>query len=202
MDMLPGQSTNTRSVVTDSPLARAAKELGILSSVVLLTALCAQVRIPLPYTTVPMTLQWPVVLLAGLMLTPGRAVSAMLLYLAVGTLGWPVFTPLSLGLFGETAGYLVGFVGAAWLVSQMTPTKREGWVRLLAAALAGTITVFVFGVLYKALFFGGNLKLAVLTGFIPFAPKACVELILTVSLVMGLRRLKGRPPAVSHEGDV
>ncbi|RME38944.1 MAG: biotin transporter BioY, partial [Planctomycetota bacterium] len=69
----------------------------------------ARVAIPLPGTDVPMTLQLPAVLLAGVMLSPTEALYAMVLYLTVGTLGLPVFAPASAGILGPTGGYLLGY---------------------------------------------------------------------------------------------
>ncbi len=151
-----------------------------VSGFCLLTAVCAQVRIPLPYTDVPMTLQLLAVLLTGLWLAPVQAVSAMVLYLVAGAAGLPVFAPQSAGLFGPTAGYLFGFVLATWVVSVLGRRHRGSVVRLLFAAAVGTATVFVMGVGVRAVFFAGDLQAAALTGFWPFVSKAAVELALAV----------------------
>ena len=153
-----------------------------VSGFCLLTAVCAQVRIPLPGTDVPMTLQLLAVLLTGLWLAPVQAVSAMVLYLVAGAAGLPVFTPQSAGLFGSTGGYLFGFVLAAWVVSVLGRRHRGSVVRLLFAATVGTVTVFVMGVGVRAVFFAGDLQAAALTGFWPFVSKAAVELALAVLL--------------------
>ena len=54
-------------------------------------ALASQVAIPLPFTPVPITLQPLVVVLAGLMLGPAAGAASMVLYLAAGAAGLPVF---------------------------------------------------------------------------------------------------------------
>src|ERR1700732_1732527 len=73
-------------------------------------ALCAHISLPLPFTPVPLTLQNFAVLLVGLALGPVAAFSAMMLYLAEGAMGLPVFAPHGLGgvaqLLGPTGGYL------------------------------------------------------------------------------------------------
>jgi hypothetical protein len=66
------------------------------------TALGAQVRVPVPWSDVPMTLQSLAVLMVGFTLGPVAACSAMLLYLGCGAAGLPVFAPGSAGLFGAT----------------------------------------------------------------------------------------------------
>lgn len=163
----------------------------------LLTALAAQVRIPVLGTVVPMTLQLLAVLLAGLMLRPGPAAGAMLAYLALGTLGLPVFCAGSLGVMGPTGGYIVGFVGAAWLVSVFRGDESAGAARLLVAGAIGLIVVFAIGVGWQVVWFGGDLRLAVATGFLPFVMKALVELLLAVGVCLKLRGRRNRRRAVS-----
>src|SRR6266702_6813140 len=58
-----------------------------------LVAACAHVSLPLPFTPVPLTLQNFAVLLVGMVLGPVAGFSAMILYLAEGAMGLPVFTP-------------------------------------------------------------------------------------------------------------
>ncbi len=156
--------------------AQARLILGLLgvAACVSLMALAAQVRIPVPGTDVPMTLQLAAVLLTGFLLTPPRAVATMLVYLALGGAGLPVFTPGSAGLLGPTGGYLVGFVAAACLVSVLKGSPRASVVRLLMAGMAGVIVVFVVAIAWRTVLMG-DLRAATATGLLPFVPKALVE---------------------------
>lgn len=156
----------------------------------LLAAIGAQVRAPLPGTDVPMTLQPVAVLLAGLLLSPATAVSAMVLYLVAGSLGVPVFTAASGGVFGTTGGYLIGFVPAAWVVARLRGGQSASFVRLSAAAATGLLCILTLGVLWRTAFFGGNFGLAFSTGFMPFVIKAGVEILLSASIASRLRRLQ------------
>lgn len=176
-----------RPQVRASSLSRAA---WLAAGFALLIAIGAQVRVPLPGTDVPMTLQPVAVLLAGLMLTPGTAVSAMVLYLAAGSLGAPVFAAGSGGVLGATGGYLVGFVAAAWVVSKLRGGPAAGFVRLSAAAATGLLCILTLGVLWRTAFFGGNFGLAFSTGFLPFVIKAGVEILLSASIASRVRRLR------------
>jgi biotin transport system substrate-specific component len=71
-------------------------------------ATCAHVSVPLYFTPVPVTLQTLAVILVGLTLGPALGFSAMVLSLAEGAMGLPVFSPHGLGgvaqLLGPTAG--------------------------------------------------------------------------------------------------
>ncbi|MFQ5495080.1 MAG: biotin transporter BioY [Phycisphaerae bacterium] len=157
-------------------------------------ALSAQFRVFLPATDVPFTLQTVVVLLAGFMLPPLEAGGAMLLYVACGAVGLPVFAT-SAGLSGLTAGYLLAFPVAAWAISLMRGRREAGVVRLLVAGCAGTLIVFGMAALWRALLvrgFGGSpatIASAVAVGVWPFVATAGVKLVLAASIVLSLRRV-------------
>src|SRR5882672_9669716 len=96
-----------------------------------LVALAAQVSIPLPGTPVPMTLQPMAVLLVGGLLGARLGALSMILYLAMGAAGLPVFTPSPLllpgiaRLFGQTGGYLLAYPVAAWAVGRFADPGRQ-----------------------------------------------------------------------------
>ena len=84
-----------------------------------LTTLLAQIAFPLPGTPVPFTLQVVGVLGAGAFLRRGDATAALVLYVALGALGAPVYANGGGGsgyLLGPTGGYLLAFPLAAALV--------------------------------------------------------------------------------------
>jgi len=174
-------------VAGETPFSK--RELASVLACVLGVGLAAQVRIAVPGTDVPMTLQSLAVLLCGFWLAPRVAATGMLLYLAVGAAGVPVFAPGSAGLAGGTAGYLVGFVVGAWLVSSLRGTGRAGVLRLLAAGSVGTVAIFVCGLFWRFVFLGGDVMAAVLTGLLPFLAKSIVQLGVAVFLVVSVRGL-------------
>ncbi len=160
----------------------------------LLTVLCSQVRIPVPGSPVPMTLQLLAVLLAGYFLAPGAAALSMVLYLAAGTAGLPVFAGGSAGLFGLTGGYLLGFVLAAGAVSLIGRQSRS-LARLAAAGAAGTTLVFVFGALWQVTWFEVSMADALRGGVLPFLPKAVFELGMALTVVYLFRGVPARRTA-------
>src|ERR1700712_1911317 len=88
-----------------------------------LMALAAHISLPLPFSPVPLILTPFAVLLIGMVLGPLTAFSAMVLYLAEGAMGLPVFSPQGPGgvaqLLGPTAGYLFAYPFAAALAGWM-----------------------------------------------------------------------------------
>lgn len=124
----------------------------------LLTALAAQVVVPLPWTPVPLTGQTFAVLLTGALLGPRLGALAMLAYLAEGAAGLPFFRGGAGGathLLGPTAGYLFAFPAAAYVTGLLA---ERGWDRRYvpaAAAMAlGSLVILA----------GGWAWLAALTG--------------------------------------
>lgn len=110
-----------------------------------LTAVGAQVRIPLPL--VPMTLQVLFVFLSGVLLPPRAALTSMILYLAMGLLGLPVFAGESgpSVVLHPTFGFLLGFILAAWLISLIVTLKGQRFFVCLTACLAGLAAIYALG---------------------------------------------------------
>ncbi len=98
----------------------------------LIVAAAAQVSIPLPGTPVPMTLQPMAVLLVGGLLGAPLGALSMILYLAMGAAGLPVFTPTVplvgvARLFGPTGGYLLAYPVAAYAAGWFSdPARKRG----------------------------------------------------------------------------
>src|SRR5438552_15458977 len=86
--------------------------LGIVGFALALAA-AAQVAFPIPGTSVPFTLQPFIVVVAGMWLGPAAGACSMILYLAIGATGLPVFAPLGppgfARFFGPTGGDLIAF---------------------------------------------------------------------------------------------
>lgn len=165
------------------------------SSVLKIVAGCAiivlgaQVRIPLPPSPVPMTLQLMAVLFVGMTLAPTQAVSATVLYLLCGAAGLPVFAGQSAAIFGPTGGFLLGFVASAWLVSNIRGRSEVRLGRLLLAGTCGTVVLFALGVGWLAVW-PSDVGLALQVGFLPFALKAALQVPLVALSVIQLQRIR------------
>lgn len=118
----------------------------------LLTALAAQVTIPLPHTPVPVTLQTLAVTLAPLALGAGGGLAAMALYVALGLIGLPFFADASGGwqvVHGATFGYLLGFIVCqpvmAWAVGGPTGRRSASMPRVFLSMAVGHVVIFGLG---------------------------------------------------------
>lgn len=163
----------SRPVLAEAVLPRALTRTGVTVAMgMALTALAAQVAVPVPGSPVPVTGQTFAVLLVGAALGPGRAVASQALYLLLGVVGLPVFTQGAHGievLFGATGGYLVGFLVAASIAGLGARRGADRSVlRELVVAVAASAAIYAFGVTWLSAWTGMSLAAAVTAGMLPF----------------------------------
>lgn len=154
-----------------------------------LTGVAAQVRVPLPFTPVPITLQTFAVLLAGIVLGAGYGGLSQALYVGVGLAGVPWFQGGGAGvshLLGPTGGYIVGFVAAAALVGYATDrfARARRLPGLLAVLAIGNFVIiygfglpWLFGWLTVVQGSAVSLSELVTLGLLPFVPGDVVKLL-------------------------
>lgn len=124
----------------------------LLSSVfALATALAAMVKIFLPWTPIPITLQTFVVLAAGIMLGRWWGALSQVLYVGSGAAGLPIFAGMAGGigsLVGPTGGYLVGFIVTAFVVGVVCEKQRSRGFAFVPTFLSLTAIyiVLIYGV--------------------------------------------------------
>lgn len=168
----------TRSVLVDSLGARSiAANITMVIAGAALTAGAAQLVIPM--WPVPITGQTFAVLLVGTTLGALRGALSMLLYIALGAIGLPVFTEGSAGwqvIAGPTGGYLIGFVLAAILTGWLA---QRSWDRKIIGAgvafLAGTVVIYAVGLPWLSVALGqlgypNDLGATLTAGLFPFVP--------------------------------
>lgn len=110
-----------------------------------LISICSWISIP---TVVPFTLQTFAIFCILSLLGGRRGTLAILLYLILGAVGLPVFSRFTAGpgvLFGNTGGYLLGFLLTGlcyWLMISLLGKKL--WVEIIAC-LIGMFLYYAFG---------------------------------------------------------
>ena len=158
-----------------------------------LIALAAQVRIPLPFSPVPVTGQTFAVLLVAAAL--GRlGLWSVIAYLIEGAIGLPVFAGGTFGvatIVGPTGGYLIGFALAASIVGS---AAERGWDRhlltALAAMLLGEVAIYLCGLPWLARFVPAGRVLDL--GLFPFIPGDLFKMVLVALALPGAWRLVRR----------
>jgi len=166
--------------------------IGVCSFIVV-TALGAFVRVPLPFTPVPITLQTFFVLLAGAALGRRLGMISQTGYITLGGLGLPIFAGATGGftrLLGPTGGYLLGFIVAAWAVGRLIEFKKRpdlGWI--VFSMLVGSLSIYLLGMVQLALVTQCGIKGALYMGVLPFIPGDTLKLLAAALLY---RKFEGR----------
>ena len=138
----------------------------------------------IPFWPVPITMQTFAVLLLGAAYGWRLGGTAVLLYLAEGAVGLPVFAKGGgLAYFlGPTGGYLVGFLLAALAVGWLA---QRGWdrsvVTTVAAMLVGELIIFGLGVAWLEQFIG--IDKAIAAGVTPFLWGETAKIALATALL-------------------
>jgi biotin transport system substrate-specific component len=163
-------------------------------------ALVIAAKIRVPFWPVPMTMQTFAVLSIGAAYGWRLGGATVLAYLAVGALGFDVFTSSSAEIhglaymMGGTGGYLAGFVLAAIALGALA---RAGWdrspLRMGAAMLAGQVLVFLPGVLWLGHLYAGaqGWGWVLEVGLVNFLPAEALKMALAALLFPALWRMTG-----------
>ncbi|MGB9181540.1 MAG: biotin transporter BioY [Pyrinomonadaceae bacterium] len=150
--------TLTSAILAPLDLARS---VALVIGFSLLTALAAQVVIPLP--PVPITAQTFAVLLTGALLGSRLGALAMIAYLIEGASGLPFFYGGHGGvqhLFGPTGGYLLSYPLAAFVVGLLAERGLDRRFLTAAAAMTlGSIVILLCGWAWLSRFTGPQLAL-------------------------------------------
>ena len=132
----------------------------------------------------PITGQTFAVLLSGAALGSAAGAGSQAIYWGLGAMGLPFYAESSGGwqaATGATAGYLVGFIVAAWVVGYLAERGQDRAVAsAIPAFLAGNAVIYLFGVpwlLYSVEAFT-TLPEALAAGFTPFVIGDLIKVIL------------------------
>jgi biotin transport system substrate-specific component len=167
--------------------ARAAVLAALIGASVLVT-------IPVPISGAPpLTLQVLFVFLAGLVLGPVWGPISLVLYLAAGAVGVPVFAGMSSGigvLVGYTGGYLWSYPIAAALIGAVVHRGttlrdlRDASLPVVVGALvAGTILIYGMGAAYMAWVLDMAAWEAITAGVLPYIPGEILKMAAAIAIV-------------------
>jgi len=169
-------------------------EIPLLLSFNLLLVACAYISISLPFSPVPITGQTFGVLIVAMALGRVRGTAVVAAYLIEGAMGAPVFaggTGTAAKLIGPTGGYLIGFLGAAYLVGYLADRGWDrGYVRSVIAMTLGTAVIFICGLTWLAQFAPSGSLLAM--GLTPFISGAIIKMAVASAVLPSIWKFVGR----------
>jgi biotin transport system substrate-specific component len=169
-----------------------AREVALIVGASLLMDILGRLSLPLPFSPVPLTLANFGVLLIALAIGSRRAAAAMLLYLAEGAMGMPVFSPAGPGgiaqLVGITGGYLMAYPLAAFVAGWIAERGSHSVLRGTMAALSGEAVVFAGGIAWLAFAWHLPVSKAAAWGIYPFAFAEIIKIMAAVAAFARLHR--------------
>ena len=180
---------------------RVAEQLGAVLFVTVLTAVAAQISVPLPFTPVPLTFQPMVVLVGAAALGSRLGMASQVLYLALGIAGLPLFAAspaLPQGaarLLGPTGGYLMSFPLAAFVAGFLAERGFDRrYPTAVLAMLCGLAVVFAGGLLWLMIASRPpvGLSAALSAGFLPFIVPDLLKVLVAAAVMPGLWKITGR----------
>lgn len=175
---------------------RQAAAVALIVGFALLTALCAQIRIPLGFTPVPITGQTFAVLLSGAVLGSRMGAASQLLYVLMGAAGLPFYAGGTGGwehASGATMGYLLGFIAAAYAVGYLAEQRQDRrFATSIGAFLTGNLVIYVLGVPWLMYSLSWDLAEGVARGLAPFIIGDTIKILLAAGAMPAAWKLAGK----------
>lgn len=190
-----------RYLITRRSEVSVAIKILLAIAMALITGLMAQVRIPLPFTPVPITGQSFAVLCAGLLLGRNWGAISQSLYIIFGVAGLPLFSNMTSGLavlWGPTGGYLIGFIFCAYFLGWVADQPRivNRFIPLFLTMLAANLLlIFVPGLVFLGVWMNiikgspASVSQVLAWGFTPFIPGLLIKTYLATGFCSAVLRL-------------
>ena len=158
-----------------------------------LMAICSYITIPM---AVPFTMQTFAVFTAVGLLGWRNGLTSILVYIAMGAVGLPVFAGFSGGfqvILGPTGGYIVGFVLTALVMGALEKPLKEVKIGRILSMIAGLVACYAFGTAWFLWVYTQNtgaigLWTALTWCVLPFIIPDLVKIVLADTLVKRLKR--------------
>jgi biotin transport system substrate-specific component len=178
---------SSRFHVSDRDMAQVAVFAALIAALGLAGA------ITVGFSGVPITLQTLGVILAGAVLGPRKGVIAVAVFIALTLIGLPLLSGGRTGLTalaGPSAGYLVGWIPAVFVIGLLTVRilpKYPVVLGLLANAIGGIVVVYIFGTIGLLLRTDLSVWAAVSTNF-AFVPGDLVKVVIATVVAKSVHR--------------
>ena len=171
------------------------RQVGLVIGFSLLTALSAQIVIPVP--PVPFTAQTFAVVLTGALLGSRLGAITMIVYLIEGACGLPFFsggTGGLLHLMGPSGGYLIAFPAAAYITGAFAEHEWDRRFLTAAAAMAiGTLVILLAGWLWFSLLMRTSPEITLFDTVLKFLPGDVIKICFAAAVLPSGWKLLNRP---------
>ena len=170
------ETSRTQSLLRNAGLAIAAT---------VIIAICAHISLPLPWTPIPLVAQALAVLIVGFLLGPQLGFATLILYLAEGAVGLPMFNPHGPGgiaqIIGPTGGFLMAYPVVA-AIAGFLRSRTNNFARNFAAAAIATAVLFICGASYFTAITHASASTTLHAAVTPFLPGAVLKCALAAAI--------------------
>lgn len=170
------------------------KEMSVIAIFTALTAVMAQISIPLPFSPVPITFQLFAIFLSSFILESKLATASQIIYVMLGAIGIPVFANFSGGLHsivGPTGGFIISFPITAFIASKVSENKKSLFV-LILGLIASLMVCYSMGVIQLSFITKISISKSIMIAVVPFIPldviKICLAYVLGIRIKSSLRK--------------
>ena len=177
------------------------KEITVIGVFTAVTAILAQIAVPLPFTPMPISFGLVAVYITGILLKPKHAVLTQICYLLLGAVGLPVFGNFRGGigaLFGPTGGYLMVYPFMAAIVSvalnssksrraEYEQSKKKLLLKSGVSICMAHLFLYLGGTIWLSATTGNTFGAALALAVYPFIPLDIVKIVFCVTAIVPLR---------------
>lgn len=169
-----------KTLTKEITISRTTERILLVSLFAALTFAAALIKIYTPVSPVPFTLQTFVLFMAVYYLSAKENGISQASYILTGMIGAPVFAAGIAGaliLVGPTAGYLMGFIVSAFMMSfLMSKAGKLDYVKAALIFTAGSFVILALGTAHMILAYKMNPMAAIAAGFLPFIPAEALKI--------------------------
>ena len=162
------------------------KEITFVGMCSALMAIFSQISIPLPFTSVPITLQTFGLVVLSVIVGAKIGSLSIIIFVILGAIGLPVFSHFNGGfgvLVGPTGGYIIGFILMAFLIGYASSKKNK--ILLFIFSYIAVTTDLILGTIHLKIVTGMNIQAALIAGFYPFIIKDFITV--SIAIIIGLK---------------
>ncbi|MFL0197166.1 biotin transporter BioY [Clostridium sp. WILCCON 0269] len=160
------------------------RDITITAIFTALTAILAQISLPLPFSPVPITFQVMAVYISAIILGSRLGALSQIIYVLLGAVGIPIFVNFQGGLnvvLGPSGGYLISYPIIAFIIGKISD-KNLSFISSIALLAASLLLCYGMGVVQLSLITNISIKKAVVLGALPFIPLDIIKIILAYLL--------------------
>lgn len=155
-----------------------------------LTAALSQIAIPIPFTTVPLTMQVFAVALTGVVLGHKKAIISILIYMLMGIVGIPVFAHFNGGLHvivGYTGGFILAFPLMVTVIGYVSE-KSKKYIYIFMSMIVALIIAYLLGCIQYSFLAGVGFKEAFVLCVLPFIPVDLIKVVLATTVGINIKK--------------